>query len=151
MILFWGLRRTPENARMETPRKSQRSFKIIWKWPFRYQLNSFLNKYGPKRGRRPKAAAIFWERPKAATIFGQNRINLIPESPFSNYFEGFSTFSRGLHPSIFRGSPKSSEKYHFEYFSCFFGNRQKMSKSYFFCNLAISRFYRVSRAVRLQL
>ena len=32
-------------------------------------LTSFSNKYGPKRVRQPKAAALFWERPKGATIY----------------------------------------------------------------------------------
>ena len=66
---------------------------------------------------------------------------MMPEGVFSNYFDRLLSFSGGLDLGIGRESPKSAEKYHFEYLSGFSKNSQIVCFVYF----PISRFYRVSR------
>ena len=43
---------------------------------------NYLHQNGTKRGGRQKAAALFWKRPKAASILGQIIVKMVSEGTF---------------------------------------------------------------------
>ena len=85
----------------------------------RITFGCYFIKYRSKRGRRPKAAALFWERPKAATIFDEKGSKSDPGDTFWTYFDSFLMFSDVPRPRRFLGSPENPKIHHFDHFGTF--------------------------------
>ena len=73
-------------------------------------FDAYLNQNGTKRGRRPKAAALFWKRPKAAPTLVQIMTKLASEGTilfdFGIFWRLFLNFLRAR----FQHFPEMSKK-----------------------------------------
>ena len=130
---FRPISETPGKCPDGDSSKKSTIIKNTRKWPFEYQISSTATKYGPKRKRRTKAADLFWERPKAATMFGRNRIHLMPERPCSSYFWWFLTFSRSSSSEHFPGVSEFGRKVCFFHQFHVFCWKQSKTVKHMFC------------------
>ena len=106
MMDFRIFRRSQKPSGPGYIRKHQKRFKINLKGTSRITFGPIFNKYRPKRGRRPKAAALFWERPKAATIFDEIASKSGPGGTFLTQFYSFLCFREYPGPDGFWDSRK---------------------------------------------
>ena len=98
----------------------------------RTTFGCFFIKYRSKRGRRPKAAALFWERPKAAPIFDEKASKSGPGGTCLTHFDSFLMFSCVSWSRPFQGIPGISKIHHFHHFSTFSIGPRKCPKKHLF-------------------
>ena len=82
------------------PRKHQKRINISQKGTSRTTFGCYFIKYRPKRGLRPKASALFWERPKATTIFDEIASKSGPGGTFLIHFDFFYVFGGTQVPTV---------------------------------------------------
>ena len=116
---FRIFRRSQKPSRPGNIRKHQKRFKISSKGTSRTTFGSFFIKYRSKRERRPKAAALFWERPKAATICDEKASKNSPGDTFLIHFDSFLMFSGVPRSRRFLGFPENPIFHHFDHFGTF--------------------------------
>ena len=125
---FRIFRRSQKPSGPGYPRKHCKRFNMDQKGTSRTTLGCYFIKYRPKRGRRPKAAALFWERPKAATIFDEKASKKCPEGIFLTNLNYFDVFCLHSGSDSFRQFPKSSKIVHAYSWSTFWIGYPKCTK-----------------------
>ena len=126
-------------------RKHQKRINMGQKGIFRTTSGHSFMKCRLQRGRRPKAAALFWERPKAATIFDENINKIVLEEAYWLIQIIVDVFLSTFSPHSFRQIPKFSTSMNFIIFNHFASGNGHAQDGLFHCNFDMCGFISFNR------
>ena len=136
---FRNFRRSLKPSGPGYPTKHQKRDNMSQKGTSRTTSECFFIKYTPKRERRPKAAALFWERPKAAPIFDEKASKSGHGCTCLTKFDSFLCFLVYPGPDSFHVVPEIPQINHFDIFSTLSIVHRKCSRKHIFDHFLFSR------------